>query len=191
MRERTGLGVGVDERAACARAAQVALVQCRDVDVADIRLDQRRGDMLLAQHRHDGACLRGVEPAGAWRECADDGELLLERRDLVGARDTHGAARAEQRVLAEAVRRLFEERAAAPVQTSHHGIAIALEEQCRGTPGRVIAGCRFTFQHDHAAMRGQLAGRRRTGDAGTDDKEIRVLRLLHRCLALWLGEPSA
>ena len=80
----------------------------------------------------------------------------------------------------EAGRRMLEEAPARHRQRAHLRRAVALDEERRRAPGRVVARLRLALEEDDLAARRQRVADRGGGDAGADDEEIRTGIAGHR-----------
>jgi hypothetical protein len=165
-------GVAHDSASRMPESAQVTLVNRVHIHVGRVGLEKCALDSFAAQHRNQRAGRCGIEPLCPRRQGPQDVPVLGQQR-LLPVRSHHqGAARSEQRVFSESLRRILQEGAAGAGERAHLGRAITFHEQRRGAPGGVIARLGLAFEQHDAAMRGQPIADRRSGDAATDDEEV-------------------
>ncbi len=161
-------GVVVQHGALAAHAAQKALVQRMHVDIARIGFLDRAAQLVFAQAGHALDGLAGVDQGHVWRLAVEVFEGVLQQILLIRRPDVQHAARAEERMLAEALRRMLVERAAGARKRLDLRGAVGLHEHGRGSTGRVITG----FQHRHGRRGAQAVGHGGAGDARADHGKI-------------------
>jgi len=166
--------------AACvASTLEEAGVDRRDVHVLGLFEDRaaraglRSEDGLAAQH------LGTIEPAHRRHQLGIFGRGLLHGRLLPGAADDQRAARRQERMVGEPVRRLAVETAARYRDGADLGTAIGFRVKRRRPAGCVIGRDMLAFQHDHLGARREMVGGGHSGDAGADHSEIEFLHAPH------------
>ncbi len=169
-----------------ADAAQVALVQGVGIDVGAGGVVGGAEDLVATQHRHDRAGLFRVQQAHLRHQRLAAFVLTAEFFRIVAEVDHHFRTRAEQRMLAEAGRRVVEEGPAGGGERAHLGCAVGHRVVRGGAAGGVVAGLRLALQHHDPAVGRQPVAGGCAGDAGTDDEVIRFdhAALLHRAISL-------
>ena len=117
------------------------------------------GEDALAQARHQGQGALTVEQA----DVGPVGQVLcvggLEQFALLGTGDIQTAAWLEQRMLAEAFRRMLVERTAGAGQGLDLRRSVGLHEHGGRTAGGVIARLHFPFEQQYPALTGQAVAR--------------------------------
>ncbi len=158
-----------DLRAARAGAAQEALVQGLDVGVHGAVLEHPAADILRPKRRdhlqHSLATERGDRPVRLGRD-------LRQGVGLVGPAEVEAAARRQQPIGGEAVRRTLEEAATGPRQPADDRIAVGLRVERRRAPGGVVAVRLLALEQQHPRAVRQFVGSPGAGDPGPDDEEI-------------------
>lgn len=172
--ERGGneFGVVAQHRALARHAAQEALVQGMHVDIAGVRLLDSAAQLVRPQAGHARQRLFGVDQRDVGRLAAEFVVDLSQQILLVGRGDVQHAARAQQGMLAETLRRMFVEIAAGAGQRLDLGGAVGLHEHGGRAAGGVVAGLGFALQHHDGGGRAQAVGHGCAGDAGADDGVI-------------------
>src|SRR5579862_2180845 len=85
-----------DRHTAMPRAANEADVQAVHVDVARVGLEKGAGDIVAPQNRHQSKGLIECDAMNAWHEGARLLERVLEKLELIRARNREHAARRKE-----------------------------------------------------------------------------------------------
>jgi hypothetical protein len=142
------------------------------IHVGGVGLVHGAQHLFGAQRGHHLARLLAAQAGGAGVHGAQHFPVGFELGHVFCARDHHRAARREQRMLAEAFGRVFEESAARHGEGAHLRCAVAFHEEGGGSAGGVVARLRFAFEKDHACVRSEPVGHRGPGDAAADHEEV-------------------
>ena len=125
-----------------------------DVDAHGVRFMHCAGDVIRAEDRHQAACLGTVDEGNARHQRVAIFIVLLQRGTLVFASYKKRAARGQQRIVAETIRRRVVKRAACGGDAADGAVAIGLGEHGGGAPGGVIARHVLAFDQDNRAQFG-------------------------------------
>ncbi|MNH08980.1 hypothetical protein D3C79_684210 [compost metagenome] len=158
-----------------ANTTQVALVQGVGVDVTGARVVQGAMNLVAAQHWQARAGLLGAEQLDFRHAGLGVLVLALQLFRVAVEVDGHFPARAEQRVLGEARRRMVEKLTAGQGQRADLRCAIGCCVQRGRAAGGVVTRLRLALKQQHPPVAGQPVTCGGTGNTGADDDEISVL----------------
>ncbi len=172
VRERGHFGVAPQLAMGMAQAAQKALVQGVDIDVACAIVHKAIHDAGI-EHRHNGAQGIAVQALGIGRVLHGLGVSGVNQGLVRSRAHIHHAARMQDGRVHKPCRRVLIKRPAGACQRLHLLGAVMLFKQGGRTPGGVIAGLAFALQQQHAlsGLR-QLPAHRSTGHARTHHHHI-------------------
>ena len=163
--------------APAASPPQEALQQPVHIDVHGVGLVDARVGGIGAQHAYQFAASGGVESMDLDTVSLGGGRLALEPVPLGGPGDPQQAPVRQQRMVDEPLRRVGQERAAGRGQRAHHGSARGLGVEGGGPAGGMGTGMGLPLHHHHGGLAGQVPGRRRARDPGTDHNHAHQVSL--------------
>ena len=158
------LGFGAEERVGLDDAVAMGLER----ELRGVRRPLERADRAV------GDPARRVEERDAGL-----GVGGVQQIELIGPRQIHHAARREQRMVGEALRRLAVEATRGHGDGPDFRAPVGFRMQRRGAAGRVIGRDMLALENDHFRMGREMKGGGNPGDAGADDGEIEILHAAH------------
>ena len=169
---RGHLRIALHLAARAANAFQKTGVDSVHVQVVGIGLVNRRRHLVGTQNRNPRARFLAGDELCMGVERAEHFPVRVERIQLPGGGDHHGAPWLEKRVISEPAGRVTEKIQAGAREAAHLLRSVAGHVKGSRPSRGVVARLGFALKDDHLSMRGEPIAHRSAGNSGTDDDEI-------------------